>query len=174
MIILEALPVKAHIGTLPGEIDREQPLQIRAELSGDFRQAGISDDLKDTFDYSRIESRLAELVQTSRFHLLEALAEHLAGVRIRGMSRIVFLIGGSLGLGSNALARADEDGFQATDEAALLEHAGIPVRVVLGSPANIKITRPEDLRIAEALLAEDETNRTAMMKISAPMYIDEL
>lgn len=79
-IILEALPVSAHIGTLPGEIDREQPLRIRAELSGDFRQAGRSDDLNDTFDYSRIESRLAELVRNSRFHLLEALAEHLCSV----------------------------------------------------------------------------------------------
>ena len=79
-IILEALPVSAHIGTLPGEIDREQPLRIRAELSGDFRKAGISDDLNDTFDYSRIESRLAELAGTSRFHLLEALAEHLCAV----------------------------------------------------------------------------------------------
>ena len=73
-IVLEALPVSAHRGTLPGEIDREQPLRIRAELSGDFRQAGRSDDLNDTFDYSRIESRLAELARSSRFHLLEALA----------------------------------------------------------------------------------------------------
>ena len=69
-----------------------------------------------------------------------------------------------------ALVRADEAGFQATDEAALLEHAGIPVRVVLGSPANIKITRPEDLRIAEALLAKDKTiesrdHRQTTMKI---------
>ena len=76
-IVLESLPVLAHIGTLPGECDRGQPLRIRAELSGNFRRAGLSDDLNDTFDYSRIESRLAELAENSRFHLLEALAEHL-------------------------------------------------------------------------------------------------
>jgi len=79
-IVLEALPVLAHIGTLPGERDRGQPLRIRAELFGDFRQAGRSDDLKDTFDYSRIETRLAGLAESSRFHLLEALAEHLCQV----------------------------------------------------------------------------------------------
>ena len=79
-IVLEALPVLAHIGTLPGECDRGQPLCIRAELFGDFRKAGLSDDLEDTFDYSRIESRLAELAGSSRFHLLEALAEHLCAV----------------------------------------------------------------------------------------------
>ena len=39
----------------------------------------------------------------------EELAVHLARLRTRGTGRIVFLIGGSLGLGSNALARADEE-----------------------------------------------------------------
>ena len=39
----------------------------------------------------------------------EELAAHLAGLRTRGVSRIVFLIGGSLGLGANVLKRADEE-----------------------------------------------------------------
>jgi 2-C-methyl-D-erythritol 4-phosphate cytidylyltransferase/2-C-methyl-D-erythritol 2,4-cyclodiphosphate synthase len=46
-------------------------------------------------------------------------------------------------------------GFQGTDEASLLEHAGIPVAVVMGSEKNFKITRPDDLTIAAALLAND-------------------
>ena len=37
------------------------------------------------------------------------LAEHLRALRTGGVSRIVFVIGGSLGLGSNILARADEE-----------------------------------------------------------------
>ncbi len=37
------------------------------------------------------------------------LAEHLRALRIGGVSRIVFVIGGSLGLGKNVLARADEE-----------------------------------------------------------------
>lgn len=45
--------------------------------------------------------------------------------------------------------------FIGTDEASLLEHAGVSVSVVMGSEENIKITRPEDLRIAAALLGEE-------------------
>lgn len=46
---------------------------------------------------------------------------------------------------------AEADGFVATDDAALLERAGFRVAVVPGDPTNIKITRPEDLRVASAL-----------------------
>lgn len=56
-----------------------------------------------------------------------------------------------------AFARAEQVGFVGTDEAALLEAAGIPVRVVAGSERNGKITLNEDLRVAEALLAKEST-----------------
>ena len=39
----------------------------------------------------------------------EELAARLAALRTRGTGRIVFLVGGSLGLGANALSRADEE-----------------------------------------------------------------
>ena len=39
----------------------------------------------------------------------EELAAYLADVQMRTAGRIVFVIGGSLGLGSNVLARADEE-----------------------------------------------------------------
>ena len=39
----------------------------------------------------------------------EELAKHLKELRTGGVSRVVFVIGGSLGLGSNILARADEE-----------------------------------------------------------------
>jgi 2-C-methyl-D-erythritol 4-phosphate cytidylyltransferase len=54
-----------------------------------------------------------------------------------------------------ALAKAREDGFVGTDDASLLENAGLPVTVVRSSLQNIKITDPEDLRLAE-LLAPSE------------------
>ena len=44
------------------------------------------------------------------------------------------------------------DGFVATDDAALVEKLGHRVRIVMGSPRNLKVTTPEDLVIAEALL----------------------
>ncbi len=48
-------------------------------------------------------------------------------------------------------------GFNGTDEASLLEHAGIAVSVVTGSETNIKITRPDDLAIAYGLLRTGST-----------------
>lgn len=61
-----------------------------------------------------------------------------------------------------AFALAGQNGFQGTDEASLLEHASIPVHVVAGSQRNLKITRPEDLALAEALLGRKnhENNHT--------------
>jgi 2-C-methyl-D-erythritol 4-phosphate cytidylyltransferase len=49
--------------------------------------------------------------------------------------------------------RAAETGYDGTDDAALVERAGVCPRVVPGDPLNIKITTPADLRYAEALLS---------------------
>jgi 2-C-methyl-D-erythritol 4-phosphate cytidylyltransferase len=38
-----------------------------------------------------------------------------------------------------------------TDDAAMLEALGLPVRIVEGSPRNIKITTPADLDLVQAL-----------------------
>lgn len=47
-------------------------------------------------------------------------------------------------------------GGNVTDEAAAMERAGLAPRLVEGSPANIKITRPGDLPLAEAILSARE------------------
>jgi 2-C-methyl-D-erythritol 4-phosphate cytidylyltransferase len=44
------------------------------------------------------------------------------------------------------------DGFLGTDEASLIERAGLPVAVVMGSPRNMKITTPADMELAEFYL----------------------
>jgi 2-C-methyl-D-erythritol 4-phosphate cytidylyltransferase len=49
-------------------------------------------------------------------------------------------------------AFAKRDGFNATDEAQLVERIGHPVHVVEGSPMNFKITTADDFRMAEAVL----------------------
>ena len=50
-----------------------------------------------------------------------------------------------------ALALGGREGVDATDEAALVERSGHPVRLVDGEATNIKITTPEDLPMAEAI-----------------------
>lgn len=49
-------------------------------------------------------------------------------------------------------AHARANGFEATDDAALIEKLGGKVRLVPGSDRNIKVTTPEDLKIVEIWL----------------------
>jgi 2-C-methyl-D-erythritol 4-phosphate cytidylyltransferase / 2-C-methyl-D-erythritol 2,4-cyclodiphosphate synthase len=49
-------------------------------------------------------------------------------------------------------AKAANPGETVTDEAGLCEAAGVPVSVVPASPANFKVTRAEDIPVADALL----------------------
>jgi 2-C-methyl-D-erythritol 4-phosphate cytidylyltransferase/2-C-methyl-D-erythritol 2,4-cyclodiphosphate synthase len=63
--------------------------------------------------------------------------------------------GARISLLKEAFAAAKRDGITATDEAGLLERLNIPVKVVEGSERNIKITRPEDLILAKAILMEN-------------------
>ena len=52
----------------------------------------------------------------------------------------------------DALSRALERGIEITDEASAIESAGYHPKIVEGRPDNIKITRPEDLSLAEFFL----------------------
>lgn len=54
-----------------------------------------------------------------------------------------------------AHARALTGGIRATDDATLVERMGGKVRIVLGDARNFKITTPEDLRLAEAMLQKE-------------------
>lgn len=47
---------------------------------------------------------------------------------------------------------AAREGISATDDAALVERLGVPVRLVPGDPGNFKVTVPQDLALAEAVL----------------------
>ena len=48
--------------------------------------------------------------------------------------------------------RARKEGFKGTDDASLVERIGEKVKIIRGSIENIKITTPEDLAIARAIL----------------------
>jgi 2-C-methyl-D-erythritol 4-phosphate cytidylyltransferase len=50
------------------------------------------------------------------------------------------------------LRRAHRDGGEASDDAGLVEQLGVSVGTVSGDPRNVKVTRPEDLELASALL----------------------
>jgi 2-C-methyl-D-erythritol 4-phosphate cytidylyltransferase len=48
---------------------------------------------------------------------------------------------------------AQKEGYVGTDDAELMELCGEVVKVIPGDPYNIKITTPQDLKLAEAILA---------------------
>ena len=51
---------------------------------------------------------------------------------------------------------AAAEGFMATDDCGVAQHAGIRVRMVDAAGYNIKITTPDDLELARALLGGEE------------------
>lgn len=55
------------------------------------------------------------------------------------------------------VSASDEELGRATDDAWLVERAGGTVRILGSDPGNMKVTTPEDLRVAELLLAERAT-----------------
>ncbi|MBE0602884.1 MAG: 2-C-methyl-D-erythritol 4-phosphate cytidylyltransferase, partial [Deltaproteobacteria bacterium] len=61
-----------------------------------------------------------------------------------------------------AYAKAARDGTTGTDDASLVEAAGYPVAAIPGEETNIKVTLPEDLRMAAGLLDEDPDFRIGM------------
>jgi 2-C-methyl-D-erythritol 4-phosphate cytidylyltransferase len=58
----------------------------------------------------------------------------------------------------DAYARAAAEGIAATDDAALYARYVGAVRVVMGSHDNLKVTRPDDLPIAEAIAARSSSS----------------
>lgn len=62
----------------------------------------------------------------------------------------------------DAYARAERDGIAGTDDASLAEAAGYAVFAIPGEEANIKVTHPEDLRMAAGLLEEVPDFRIGM------------
>lgn len=59
-----------------------------------------------------------------------------------------------------ALSVAERDGFEATDESGLLTNAGFKVKLFECSYENMKLTYPEDIKIAEAILKMREQDST--------------
>ncbi|WP_221801709.1 2-C-methyl-D-erythritol 4-phosphate cytidylyltransferase [Oceanobacter mangrovi] len=59
-----------------------------------------------------------------------------------------------LGLLSRALKQSLADGFVVTDEASAIEHLGLAPKLVAGRADNIKVTRPEDLALAQLFIQQ--------------------
>lgn len=70
--------------------------------------------------------------------------------------------GGAVADFFRAHQQAERDGWEATDDAALLERIGIPVQLVEWNRQNLKITTPDDLLQAQSQLAAAREVRTGL------------
>lgn len=77
-IIIRDLHVRGIIGINEDERTERQDVMINLELETDTRPAAESDDISDALNYRSVAKRVIELVETSRFFLLERLAEEIA------------------------------------------------------------------------------------------------
>ena len=77
-IFLTALSAEAVIGIFDWEREVRQRVEIDLEMSLDLAAAARNDSIEDTLNYKAVAKRVLEMVEGSRFQLVETLAEHVA------------------------------------------------------------------------------------------------
>jgi dihydroneopterin aldolase len=65
-------------GVLEEEQTKPQPFEVDVELRLNLQPAGLSDDLGQTIDYGVVYDVCRQIVESTRFNLIEALAEAIA------------------------------------------------------------------------------------------------
>ncbi len=77
-IFIHALKTETIIGIFDWERQVKQTILIDLELSADIRKAALCDSIHDTLNYKRVAKRVLAFVESSQFHLVETLVEHVA------------------------------------------------------------------------------------------------
>ena len=77
-IFIHALKAEAIIGIYDWERQVRQTVLIDLEFAADVRRAALTDSIDDTLNYKRVAKRILAFVESSQFHLVETLAEHVA------------------------------------------------------------------------------------------------
>ncbi len=157
------------------QLDTEKP--VRLVLGGARRQdsalAGI-DATSDSVDVVAIHDAARPLVDANLFEAVIAAArDHGAAITAVPVSDTIKRVAGQYVLETiprqdlvsvqtpqafgkrlllNAFAQSGHIDSTVTDEASLIEQMGQAVVIVPGSPANLKVTYPDDLAVVEALM----------------------
>ena len=77
---LHNLRIDCIVGIHPHERENPQPVFLDLEVDYDFAPAAESDAIPDAVDYDQMARMATELIQSRRFHLLEAMAEAVAAM----------------------------------------------------------------------------------------------
>ena len=75
---IRGLKVEAIVGVHDWERKLPRPVVIDLELAADVARAAKSDALKDAIDYAAVAQAVASFAASSKFQLIETLAERLA------------------------------------------------------------------------------------------------
>jgi 7,8-dihydroneopterin aldolase/epimerase/oxygenase len=74
-IVLSNMVFQARHGVFEREKVEAQRFEVDVELELDLRPAGLDDDLKRTADYGAVYATVRQVVESTTFNLIEALAE---------------------------------------------------------------------------------------------------
>jgi D-erythro-7,8-dihydroneopterin triphosphate epimerase len=77
-IIIQDLLLRTIIGVNTDERDNRQDVVVNLTLWADTRAAGKSDDIDDAVNYRTVTKQVIELVEGSRYFLVEKLAQEIA------------------------------------------------------------------------------------------------
>ncbi|MGH9087698.1 MAG: dihydroneopterin aldolase [Acidimicrobiales bacterium] len=88
-IEIRDLRVMGVHGVLPEERERAQPFAIDVDIRLDTRRSAESDTLEDTVDYGALCERSVDVVATTSYRLLEALADAVARALLEEDERVV-------------------------------------------------------------------------------------
>jgi dihydroneopterin aldolase len=77
-ILLEGMLFQGTHGVYPEEQVHPQPFEVDVELALNLQPAGLSDDLEQTVDYGRVFEICRQIVESTKFNLVEALGEAIA------------------------------------------------------------------------------------------------
>ncbi len=83
-ILLEGMTFVGTHGVYPHEQVTPQPFEVDVELALNLQPAGLSDDLALTADYARVFDACRQVVESTRFNLVEALAEAITEELLAG------------------------------------------------------------------------------------------
>lgn len=79
-IFIHAIRTKCVIGLNDWERKIKQKIVIDIELHVDLKRAGSSDDIRHSVDYKSVCKKIVDAARTSRYFLVEALAERVAAI----------------------------------------------------------------------------------------------
>ncbi|MFL5779501.1 MAG: dihydroneopterin aldolase [Chloroflexota bacterium] len=77
-IVLHNIRLSGRHGYYDHELLEPQPFEVDVELVLNLQPAGVEDDLERTVDYGRVYGIVQQIIESTSFRLLEAIAEAIA------------------------------------------------------------------------------------------------